>query len=101
MSREVLAGDFQPPELQTMEFGRQGFHQNMESVPVVATEALGTPGLILHLAALLVTYTAIPAEFHSPQHGEQRLYLRTMRGVHKSQRSHRIGEVYEPQLLVQ
>lgn len=79
--------DLRRSELQTMELGRQGYHQNMESsVTVVATQASETPVLDLD-ASLPCAASTIQAELHSPQHAQQILTTRAMRGAHTSQRS--------------
>lgn len=73
--------DLQRPELQTMELGRLGYHQNMESsVTVVATQASETQ-------VMACSASTIQAELHSPQHAQQILTTRAMRGAHTSQRS--------------
>lgn len=78
--------DLHRSELQTMELGRQGYHQNMESsVTVVATQASETPVLDASLPCAASTIQA--AELHSPQHAQQILTTRAMRGAHTSQRS--------------
>lgn len=78
--------DLQRSELQTMELGRLGYHQNMESsvTTVVSTQASETPVLD---ASLPCTASTIKAQLHSPQNAQQILTTRAMRGAHTFRRS--------------
>lgn len=78
--------DLHQSELQTMELGRLGYHQNMESsvTTVVSTQASET--LVLD-ASLPCTASTIKAQLHSPQNAQQILATRAMRGAHTARRS--------------